>query len=237
MAKNFEPSSLEELLPWLNLYAQALAGQMFPGYLHNLNNPLHLLKMQTSLVLQKLDTTTSAKDLKKHLQQLQLPEKKINELVQIIQYRENFNSLEKQPLDLNSFLNWLEAYWQNNLLFKHNVELKVENKVLNFTTIPLLLNFSLEQALLNALEELEKEPKQVQFFLTIEKETPFLKIILTTPTLLEVENAFEPFITSKKNHLGLGLTLVQKLLSLFQGKAEILSQENTTTLTLFIPQV
>jgi len=76
VAKNFEPSSLEELLPWLNLYAQALAGQMFSGYLHNLNNPLHLLKMQTSLALQKLDTTTSAKDLKKRLQQLQLPEKK-----------------------------------------------------------------------------------------------------------------------------------------------------------------
>lgn len=235
MLKNFSPTTLKELKPWLNLYSENLSAKMLPGLIHNLNNPLHLMKMQISLVKQKLEQEKEITNLEKKLKQIESAEKKIDLLLNILKERDFYLSFENTPLDIPAFLTWLNNYWQNNLLFKHQVNLCIENKLTRVNVIPFLLTFSLEQGILNALEEIEDKSNS-KIYLSLKQKDSFLQVSLTSPTILSTKDPFTPFVSTKANHLGLGLTLVKKLLELYKGNASIqTNSENHTSLILLLP--
>lgn len=237
MVKSFNPSTLKELSPWLNLYSENLCAKMFPGSIHNLNNFLHLIKMQLSLTKQKIKQKKELDNLEKKIEQVEGVEKKIDLFLNIIKERDFYVSFDSSPIELAAFLNWLQDYWQNHLLFKHQVQLYVENNLSKINIIPFLLTFSLEQGLLNALEEIKDNNSDNKIYLTLDKNNSFLQVELTSLTTLTVKDPFAPFVSTKENHLGLGLTLVKKLLELYKGSASIQtnSEKHTTSLTLSIP--
>ncbi len=147
--------------------------------------------------------------------------------------------LNKQKVKMDVLLNKVfDSY--KELLYNKKVQITTEfEKVPQTNVDEQKIEFVFKSIIDNALESLSKDGNiKVQLF--FEKETNMIGIRFIDNgegiSKQDIEKIFQPFFTTKNNHNGLSLSLVQKILIVHSGKIIINSEKNKgTTVTVRIP--
>ncbi|MDQ7032422.1 MAG: hypothetical protein Q9M37_06875 [Desulfonauticus sp.] len=227
--------SYASIIKLVFLYLAAREGRLVPGFLHNINNSLHLLKMNFSL----LDRDLSSPKSEKRLQACKNVIKQFDKLNKIAGDRQFYVNESVQQIYINDFISWLVAYWKNDSFCKHRVELDVGGDGLynTITIAPYVLTFCLEEGLINSLEELKD--KDGLFNITFKVTIIDNKVVfeLSSPTELKTDKPFMPFLTTKDGHLGFGLYLTQELIKHWDGEVKLYSKESQTIFQISLPLI
>ncbi|WP_456324121.1 hypothetical protein [Desulfonauticus submarinus] len=235
MNNGFNLDSLEEINKLVSLYLQARGGKSFPGFIHNLNNYLHLLKMQHSLLEKRIQKET-LEDIPVYFERFAQAFSGVDRLVSLAGERDFYLSKEIERFSINSFIEWFKNFWVNDLFFKHQIKLNVcLNIDFSLQLAPYILTFCLEEGLFNILEELQDKEKTFELSLNVNKVEQDIIFELISPTVLKVKNPFDPFVSTKKKHLGLGLFLGAKILSTCRGGLALFAKHGLTIYQIFIP--
>ena len=128
------------------------AGDMLNGIVHNLNNPVHALTMQTELLRNSLGREGLDAVRPKLLEKCTRLERVAQELksqLDVLSWRDAYVNPTRQLIDPAHFAAWLLRFWQGDLLFKHNVTatLTTDPPPPHIQTIPLALTWCLEEPL------------------------------------------------------------------------------------------
>lgn len=141
--------------PLLDLAARRtreLVGGMLNGIVHNLNNPVHALTMQTELlqkVLGKDDLDVLRDNLQDKCARMQRVVLELKSQLEVLAWRDAYVNPDSQLVDPAHFGNWLLQFWQADLLFKHSVtaNLSVDPPPPHVQAVPLALTWCLEEPL------------------------------------------------------------------------------------------
>lgn len=118
---------------------------------------------------------------------------------------------------------------------------KPEGDFKDFTGDPLLLRQVFQNLLQNSIEAIgDKGEVRILLQKIIDNREPFIKItIQDNGSGIPEENhanIFKPFFTSKEKGIGLGLSLVKKIIDLHKGRIEVESEPGKETIfTIFLP--
>ncbi|WP_045219242.1 hypothetical protein [Desulfonatronum thioautotrophicum] len=146
---------MELTSPLLDLATErcrANAGAMLNGIVHNLNNPVHALAMQTELLqntLRKDGLDARRSTIQEKCSRLQRIGEELKAQLETLAWRDTYVSPSRQLIDSVHFGSWLLQFWQSNLLFKHCVSpaLVTEPAPPHLQAIPLALTWCLEEPL------------------------------------------------------------------------------------------
>jgi signal transduction histidine kinase len=227
-----------------DLYLAANSGRCFPGMTHNLNNSSHVMDLQLELLQTKMGSSGTAPppDLGKRIQQISSASKDLLRILENIGHRFLFTQKEKVQIEPQFFLQWLVAFWNHDLFFKHRVELEL-NMAPDCPTLdlpPFLLTLCLEEPLKNAIESCRKaDPDSTSLFtLKCAEHGEGIRFQLLSPSRLTItEDPFLPGSSTKEGHLGLGLALVRHFSTLSGWNAELTQLEEGVLYSLEIPTV
>ncbi|PTN35004.1 hypothetical protein [Desulfonatronum sp. SC1] len=162
--------------PLLALAAErgrAVVGGMLNGIVHNLNNPVHALTMQTELLrnaLGKDDLDGSRPNLQDKCARLERVAQDLKTQLDVLTWRDVYVTPTRQLIDPVHFGTWLLQFWQSDLLFKHNITgtLLVEPPPPHVQAIPLALTWSLEEPLAALVSALSDNNPQGSLALSLE---------------------------------------------------------------------
>ncbi|TVQ98613.1 MAG: hypothetical protein EA399_10415 [Desulfovibrionales bacterium] len=131
---------------------RANAGDMLNGIVHNLNNPVHAMAMQTELLqntLRKEGLDALRSNLQEKSSRLQRVGEELKAQLETLAWRDAYVSRNRQLIDPMHFGSWLLQFWQGNLLFKHGVSttLVTEPAPPHLQAIPLALTWCFEEPL------------------------------------------------------------------------------------------
>lgn len=169
-------------------------GRMLRGIVHNLNNPTHVLTMQTELLLNSLQKETldingpacapACRDepgagrgthadrsaLVEKCSRLQRVGEELKNQLDVLAWRDAYTSPAVEILDPVHFGTWFLQFWRNNLFFKHSmtVDLAVEPLLPHVQVIPLALVWSLEEPLCSMASAFCDEQVQTEFRMRFE---------------------------------------------------------------------
>ncbi|WP_457570413.1 hypothetical protein [Desulfovulcanus sp.] len=234
---NFSP---EQCLTFIRYYLDVSCGAKLHGISHNLNNFVHVLNMQLTLLDSILSKRpdSSLREQARKLNNLNQGTKKLMRAIELLARRNFYLQEEIVSTSPKEFLSWVRDFWQNDLFFKHNINCHLDfdsdTPVLELPAFA--LTFCVEQALANAVEAYKFKDPDTKHDLDI-KVLPYgkgveLQIISTTD--LTLQDPWEPWQTTKPGHLGLGLTLIQFLTSRLNWSASLSCQNGVTRFSLQI---
>lgn len=131
---------------------RAAAGDMLNGIVHNLNNPVHALTMQTELLHTSLGREGLDAVRPKLLEKCTRLERVAQELksqLDVLSWRDAYVNPTRQLIDPAHFAAWLLRFWQGDLLFKHTIvpTLHADPPPPHVQAIPLALTWALEAPL------------------------------------------------------------------------------------------
>ncbi len=140
---------------------RATAGDMLNGIVHNLNNPVHALTMQTELLrnsLAKEGLDALRPNLLEKCTRLERVAQELKSQLDVLSWRDAYVNPTRQLIDPTHFGSWLLQFWQSDLLFKHNVAatLTTDPPPPHIQAVPLALTWCLEEpltALLSAFRD------------------------------------------------------------------------------------
>ncbi|MBT8764049.1 HAMP domain-containing histidine kinase [Desulfohalobiaceae bacterium Ax17] len=235
---NFSP---EQQLAFVQYYLDASCGGKLYGLMHNLNNVAHILDMQLALLNSVLtkNPLTTLKDQSKRLGYLNQGSKKLLQALDLNSQRAFYLQQDQVEASPNDFLHWLEAFWQNDLFFKHKVKCQF-NLAQNIPVIEcpaFALTFCIEHALANAVEAYKQKDPESEHDLVI-MVLPYgngVEFKIISRTKLSVQDPWQPWQTTKPGHLGLGLTLIKFLCSRLNWTASLTGENGDTVFSLKIP--
>ncbi|MDD5640508.1 MAG: HAMP domain-containing sensor histidine kinase [Syntrophales bacterium] len=261
--KSFTSEQMLELC-WQELvryYRHSSVGRRCTGIVHNMNTPLQVLSFHLELLEQKSREEMEClqqcpPEMSEKLCALyQYRRDKLQQFLQEVQNLRNQARLivtqgvheenqERQQLDLNQLYQEELELYRAHSFFKHQVE-----KNFNFAGgLPPIyghyIDFSqsFRNLVDNALEAMEgAELRRLTVETAMENSCRVLRVGDTgegvSPEIRP--RLFEPFITSKADrqppHAGLGLFMVQRLLSPYQGEIRVESKPGETWVTVVLP--
>lgn len=211
----------------------AVLGEMSAGLAHELRNSMVSILGFSKLLKKLLLTDDSTKDILEGI---------INEScgmeVMLKKYLNITKPLEIVPTKFNIENTIKEA--QRNIKRKTtNVkfELKIKKNLPHLTGDPLLLKQVFQNLFQNAIESM---PSGGKLSVTVNLEGSFLEIVVSDTGLgIPKENLnkiFNPFFSSKQTGMGLGLSLVKKIITSHKGRIEVESEEGKgTTFKVYLP--
>lgn len=196
---------------WVNVYLQANAGALLPGMVHNHQNAVHSLAMQTELLLTSFNSSKTPKALNR----LTSLSRNLIQAYEHLGKRQVFTQKTPTQVNMELFAHWLHDYWTNDLFLKHHVQLEItvsQECPQTLHLCPYHLTLCFEEALKNAVEGCfdkgSQERHKIQ--LTILPNASGVSVTIASPTRLEQDcDPFAPYSTTKPAHLGLGLALVR----------------------------
>ncbi|GAB6060231.1 hypothetical protein [Desulfonatronum parangueonense] len=153
--------------------SQSAAGSMLSGIVHNLNNPLHVLTMQTELFLNALaknDLEASRSTLRDKCTRLQHIGEDLKSQLDVLSWRDVYTSRDNQLIDPVHYGNWFLEFWRCHLFFKHNFTSTI---VLNpapphIRAVPLAITWCLEEPLIALLDLCQKTHAQITYRLRLQ---------------------------------------------------------------------
>ena len=219
----------------------AQSGQMIQNITHQFRQPLNnlsyiLMNLKTRYENQKLTQNYFHKKYEQANSQLKFLSKTIDDFKDfytLTKHKENFFVEES----ISSALTVISAD-----LKKHNIQLDIEYKT-NSDVMIYGIKSELSQVLLSLLFNAKDELKNI--------EKPEIKIIIDSNsafTTLSIEDnaggikninkIFQPYFTTKKDGLGIGLYLVKEIIEkTFDGKIEVENKKEGACFTLFFEKV
>lgn len=131
---------------------RVMAGDMLNGIVHNLNNPVHALTMQTELLrnsLNKEGLDALRPNLLEKCTRLERVAQELKSQLDTLSWRDAYVNPTRQLINPAHFGSWLLQFWQGDLLFKHNVAatISTDPPPPHIQTVPLALTWCLEEPL------------------------------------------------------------------------------------------
>ncbi len=225
-------------------FRDASLGTFVRGIVHNLNGSLQVLSMQIELLRRtgmKDETTKgtpSCAKLEKCMDQIE----KMKAMLETLMRRGAASEEEApQKIHLNDLLEDELLFLNNDLFFKHHVEVK---KTLR-SGLPLLagsyvdLRVGLSNLLLNAIEAMEDAPEKKLTVTTETGDGEIRVMIGDTGDGIPEEvkpRLFKPFVTTKGGkHIGLGLFMARELLASYGASFHFTSRRGETIFSIRFP--
>ncbi|MFW6324687.1 MAG: hypothetical protein ACOC0U_06435 [Desulfovibrionales bacterium] len=232
-------------LPWdgiRDLYLEANAGSILPGFIHNLNNSTHAVDLQLELLQTKIPRIEAGSfpEAAKKLSRIAQSSKDLLSLIDCVSNRFLFTQNDNLQIDLESYFPWFFSYWRNNLFYKHriDVDFTLEPDCPNLDTPPFILTLCLEEAWKNAVEDcrLQNQEGHYRIGLTVQPFAQGVHIDLTSPTVLSADkDPFEAGFTTKQGRLGYGLPLIRHYADLAGWDVSLVPTPEGTVFCLQIP--
>ncbi|RXT02796.1 transporter substrate-binding domain-containing protein [Ammoniphilus sp. CFH 90114] len=211
-------------------------GQLVAGIAHEIRNPLTSIKTFIDLLPKKYDNPKFREEL---LQCLPEATNRMNSIIRdLLDY-----SRPKIPL----IRQWEASEWLESLLViirptlkNKNVKLHVRlEEGMTFYSDPQQLKQVLLNLLLNAMDAVDDQPKkEIHLTLMSEGDIGWIRVEDNGCGIPpeKLDHVFEPFYTSKKTGVGLGLTLCYQWIKENHGDIMIESKLNQgTTMTIYLP--
>jgi signal transduction histidine kinase len=214
-------------------------GFIFSGIRHEIGNPINAIKMTMSVLQKNIDRYPR----EKVLEYIDRVLTEINRVEYLLKNLKNFNMFEEvKPvsIDLEDFMEKFLALLQKDYE-KQGITIKkiYDSKAKVAFADPRALHQVLLNIMSNAAESLETiEAPLIQI---ITRDISGKKQIIITDNGVGIapakkKNIFQPFFTTKPEGTGLGLNIVQKILSRMNGTIDIRSVEHSgTTVIVSIP--
>jgi hypothetical protein len=234
--------STEQYPALIRYYLAATCGSKLPGLSHNLNNFVHVLNMQLTLLdsIQARKPDTLLVDQSKKIKKLSQGTQKLAHAIDIMSQRSFYLQEDIVSTSPAEFLSWLHDFWQNDLFFKHNINCHLDcaSDVPTLELPAFALTFCVEQPLINAVEAYKlKDPEakhDLEIKVSAHKKGIELQII--SDTNLTLQDPWQPCQTTKSGHLGLGLPLIKFLCSRLNWIATLMEESGKTCFSLSIPE-
>ncbi|SDB58392.1 hypothetical protein SAMN05660653_02960 [Desulfonatronum thiosulfatophilum] len=152
--------------------SESAAGSVVNGIVHNMNNPLHALTMQTELFLKALDKDdleAIRPNLREKCFRLQRIGEDLKSQLEALAWRDTYTSRNNQLIDPVHFGNWFLEFWRYHLFFKHNFSTTIVTDPAppHIMAIPLAITWSLEEPLVTLLDLFQNTEPQISFKLQL----------------------------------------------------------------------
>jgi signal transduction histidine kinase len=252
------PDCLERCLHELvRYYRHSCAGRLVSGIVHQMNTPLQVLSFQLELLEQKnreeLDTleggslAAAAKPGALHdyrrqkIRQFRLELEKLQTLTRrLILQGAHEEAQAKRPLDLNQILQEQLEIYLAQPFFKHQVKRDIRLAPGLPPIYGHYLDFSqsFRNLLDNALEAVEGAAlRQLTVATALEEGCRVLRVGDSGPGIPRetMPLIFEPFFTTRRDHAGLGLFMVRRLLGPYGAAIQVESAPEATWVTVSLP--
>jgi signal transduction histidine kinase/PAS domain-containing protein len=216
-------------------------GYIFSGIRHEIGNPINAIKMTISVLQKNLDKYPQEKIIEYTERVLT----EINRVEYLLQNLKNFNMFEEvkpTAVPLAAFMEKFLALIRSDFE-KKGVRIKssFDPAIGSGYTDPRALHQVLLNIISNASDALEgaEDPR---ILIQLKEREGGRKLIIVEDNGRgmapgQQKNIFQPFFTTKPNGTGLGLNIVQKILSRMGGSIEIDSEEGVgATVTISIPE-
>jgi two-component system, sporulation sensor kinase E len=216
------------------------------GLAHEIKNPLTAIKLYLEILRR---TSTEIKDSsvqKEIIDSLRVVE---DEVLRLNDITSDFLttirplSLDLQTINLHEFMKSLVEIFKVEMGLKKIIfTIKEQENLPQLVGDPKYLKMVFINLIKNAIEAYEGEStlQKKEILLTIEENTPFIEISIKdhgggiAPTHLK--KIFEPYFTTKKNGVGIGLSMVYKIISEHQGSIQVQSHKDKGTIfSVFLP--
>jgi signal transduction histidine kinase len=217
----------------------SLIGQLASGIAHEVRNPLNFLSLSIGHIKERLseEKISSGEDINSLLDSLKSEIYRVNELIN------NFLFLGK-PIILNREFVPAEALMQDTLhMLKDKVRTGIEIRTFFPADQPPLycdreyMRICLINLVLNSVQAIE-DKGEITVQSGIDGEMAYLSVTDTGRGVdqEDVDRIFEPYYSTKKLGIGLGLTITRRLVEEHQGAISVTSSGGQeTTITIKVP--
>ncbi|WP_045210658.1 HAMP domain-containing histidine kinase [Desulfonatronovibrio magnus] len=231
----------EKYMALADFYYMAGLGQMVNGLIHNLNNYVHIMDMQLSMLNAKAESS-AAQPLGDFRERLAKSSNSAGKMVQYLQKSSRcsfFGQKDKAQLNIKDFLEWIIEFWENDLFFKHKIlcQIKLEKSDINLLISPFYLTLCVDQGIRNAVEACQEQESQDKQTIIIDAAVDGHNLNIETTSFTVVAD-LDPWLagsTSKEDHLGMGLPVCAFLAGRQNWKVDMHSSGNETKFKLVIP--
>lgn len=214
----------------------AVMGQLAAGVAHEINNPINGIITYIRLLLRKLDENKVDVDTwKKNLALVERETKRIGRLVKNLLNFSRKTEPEFRPVSLKNLIEESLPLLHDQFLIKNvNLTKKYENTIPEILGDPNQLQQVILNLILNAVQAVEDQGR-VSITLSAEG-TSFVHFDIwdngTGIPKEDIEKLFDPFFTTKTGKqagVGLGLSIVKKIVTAHNGRIRIQSEVDQGT--------
>ncbi|MFP4083674.1 MAG: hypothetical protein ACLFP9_00285 [Desulfonatronovibrio sp.] len=225
------------------MYFWAGMGQRIHGLIHNLNNHIHVVDMQLSMLVARSDS--SGKDplgcYKEKISRLASGTSKMVDSLQRNGQCSFFAQKSQTQINVKDYLGWILAFWNNDLFFKHKVscELVFANKDINLQVPPFYLTFCIDQGIRNALEACQEMNPDGEHRMILEADSKDRGVSLAIISFTEMAE-IDPWgegTSSKSGHLGMGLPVCAFLARRMGWDIDLQNSGDETRFLISIPEL
>ena len=215
-------------------------GKMSSQIAHEVRNPLNALGLKLELLEERVDEASESLPPKTHAElsrAIAAAGKEIDRLREITDYYlrfAKFPQVEKEQVDISPMLADLLAFYEDEALRKGVRIVQEIERPLWAHADPDLLRHAVVNLLKNASEAIQgSERGDGTISLKAWSEKPWVRIQVKDDgpgmDIESLELAFEPFFSNKRSGTGLGLTLVQQIVTEHGGEVTCSSQPGEGT--------
>ncbi|MFO7717854.1 MAG: hypothetical protein R6Y91_04735 [Desulfohalobium sp.] len=224
-------------------YLQATAGSFLSGVTHNLNNAVHIIDLQLELLQRKLSSHVERGQVESRLDRMGQASHSMGDQLYHLRHRFFYTQVEATQVDFIQYLEWMDTFWNNNLFYKHNIQLEQEiaSEVPNLELSPFFLTLCLEEPLKNAVRACRTADleKQHTLHLSVHPWRSGVRVIL---------DSFEPLpdsldiwgegVSTYAGRQGLGLPLINHLSHIVGWEIDLApTEQGGTRFELCIPEI
>lgn len=231
----------EKYMALSEMYLMEGIGRKVHGLVHNLNNLVHVVDMQLSMLSTKSQTSadTPIGSFREKISRSSGGTSKIVQSLQKSGHFSFFTQKHQAQINIPEFITWLLEFWENDLFFKHKVKCltSFEDAGINLSIPPFHLTLCLEQGIRNALEACQGMDESADYVLNIDVNTEGqgLRISLTSPTMIADLDPWAEGSSSKDGHLGMGLPVCSFVASRLGWNIELNCNGQETEFSVSIP--
>lgn len=217
-------------------------GRKVNGLIHNLNNYIHVVDMQMSMLVAKAGSA-GEQPLSSYEGKLSKSAAGMSRIVKALQNNGQCSFYaQKEPAQINiaDFLAWLLEFWNNDLFFKHKIfsELNVEAESINLLVSPFHLTVCLEQGIKNVLEAYQEidEPGNNRLLINADVLDENVNIEILSFTSIPDLNPWEEGSSTKPGHLGMGLPVAAFVANDMGWNVDLHCDGEKTVYSVLIPR-
>lgn len=215
------------------------------GLAHEIRNPLTSINLYIEIMqrtLQQLKQPVLQQELTQSLNVIKKEVLRLNDITSDFLQTIRPLSLNIKKVDVGEFIKYLVDVFKAEMQSK-----KIVFTIKEQENLPILmadikyLKIIFFNLIKNAIDSFSSEKiGKNEITMTIEENTPFIEISIKDNgkgiLQKDLDRIFEPYFTTKKNGVGIGLPLVYKIVSEHQGSIQIRSQQKDGTIcSVFFP--
>ncbi len=205
------------------LQRQATLGVFLASYAHEVRNPLNNLSTGLDYLDIALDNPNEQEALRETIQRMRRDLERLEQMAErLLQYARPNHPEAKSPLQIPEIVDDLLQRWQPRLT-KYGIEVHRQYA----PDLPPLCadSVTMEQIFANlidnAIQALKQQPPPREIFIRVEKHARHLEVVIADngPGIPEEiqQRVFDPFFTTRQDGHGIGLALVRKMITDYQG--------------------